>query len=69
MISIRTALVVAAFVAMGLTSVAERLARTAQGDPETSVSVGTQQALPGKVLRLTQKTPAAQRAPDLSPWI
>ena len=69
MISIRTALVVAAFVAMGLTSVAERLSRTAAVDPETPVSVGTQQAAPGKVLRLTQKTPAARKAPDLSPWI
>ena len=69
MISIRTALVVAAFVARGLTSVAERLSRTAEVDPAPSVSVGTQQAVPGKVLRLTQKTPAARRAPDLSPWI
>ena len=69
MISIRTALVAAAFVAMGLTTVAEHLARTAEAAPEPSVSVGTEDAMPGKVLRLTQRTPAAPMQPDLSPWI
>ena len=69
MISIRTALVAAAFVAMGLTTVAEHLANSAEGKAEASVSVGTEDAMPGKVLRLTQRTPAAPTKPDLSPWI
>lgn len=69
MISIRTALVAAAFVAMGLTTVAEHLANRPTAEPEASVSVGTEDAMPGKVLRLTQKTPAAPTKPDLSPWI
>lgn len=69
MISIRTALVAAAFVAAGLTSVAEHLARSARADAAPAVSAGAEDAVPGKVLRLTQKTPAAPTKPDLSPWI
>ena len=69
MISIRTTLVAAGFVAMGLTSVAEHFARTAGADSEPVPTVGSQEVLPGKALRLTEKTPAAHKAPDLSPWI
>lgn len=69
MISIRSALVLAAFVAMGLTTMAEHLARTAQATPDPTVTVDAGEAMPGKVLRLTQKTPAAPKEPDLSPWI
>ena len=69
MISIRTGLVVAAFVAMGLTTVAEHLADNAGAAPDPFVAIGTEEAMPAKALRLTEKRPAAPQEPDLSPWI
>ena len=69
MISIRTTLVVAAFVGMGLTSAAEYLARTVLADPEPFVTVGTEEAVPAKTLRLTQRAPVAPVVPDDSPWL
>ena len=69
MISIRTALVAAAFAAMGLTSVAEHFAEkaTAQADPTLSVEI--EEAMPAKAIRLAQKIQRAPVDPDLSPWI
>lgn len=69
MISIRTALVAAAFVAAGLTSVAEHLVRWAQTGSAAAISAGSEDVAPGTVLRLTQKIPAAPKKPDLSPRI
>ncbi len=69
MFSIRTALVVAAFVAMGLTSAAEYLARTAFADPEPFVTVGAEQVLPGKAFEWTRKAPVGRGELDISPWI
>jgi len=69
MISIRTAVVVAGFAAMGLTSAAEYLAHTAFADPDPVVTVGTGQDLSGKVIRLTQKARSLAADIDLSPWI
>ena len=69
MINIRTALVVAAFVAMGLTGVAEHLAEKAQSRSDPFMSVELEEAMPGKVLRLTQKIQPDTETRDPSPWI
>ena len=69
MISIRTGLVVAGFVGMGLTSAAEYLAETVFADAEPFVAVDAVEAMPGKALRLTEKARALTADVDLVPWI
>ncbi len=68
MISIRTTLVVTAFVGMGLTSAAEYLAGRIVADPEPFVTVGAQQVHPGAI-RLTERSPTVPAEIDPSPWI
>ena len=58
MISIRTGLVVAGFVGMGLTSAAEYLAETVFADPDSFEAVDAVEAMPGKALRLTENSQA-----------
>ena len=69
MISIRTTLVLAAFAAMWLTSVAEHFAEraTAQADPAMSVEI--EEAMPAKAIRLAQKIQRTPADAELSPWI
>ena len=69
MISIRTALVAAAFAAMALTSVAEHLADEAAAKSDPVMSEGIEEAMPAKGLRLTQKIQRGPAEIDLSPWI
>ena len=69
MISIRTGLVVAAFVATGLTAVAENIAERLGTEAAPQVSVGLDEAMPAKGLRLARKVLVPQQALDLSPWI
>ena len=69
MISIRTTLVVAGFVGMGLTSAVEHLADWAFADTEPFAAVDASEAMPGKALRLTENASATVAEADLSPWI
>lgn len=69
MISIRTGLVLVAFVATGLTAAAENLVERRHAEPDPFVTVGAEEATPAKVLRLARKVPAERLAQDPSPWI
>lgn len=69
MISIRTGLVVAAFVATGLTAAAEQFADRMKDGADPFQTVGIEEAMPAKGLRLARKLPATTVEPDLSPWI
>lgn len=69
MISIRTTLVVAGFVGMGLTSAAEYIASTALADADPFMSVEVETNLPGAVQRLTGKAADLAASIGLAPWI
>lgn len=69
MFSIRTTLVVAGFVAMGLTSAAEYLADLAVADPDPFVTVDARHSLPGTVQRFTGKAADLAVSIGLAPWI
>ena len=69
MISIRTGLVVAAFVGMGLTAVAEHLAQATFAEPDAIEAVDAAESMPGKVIRLTEKARDLTAGIDLLPWI